>query len=333
MTIINKIEIDNVKYTPNSIKNAIINNEPIEEKLHVIIVCSNPSQYASRYILTREFIKRMEIEETNIILYVVELSYNTKFYITDVNNKNHLRLNANIPLWHKENMVNIGVQRLLPVNWQAMAWIDADIEFENPAWALDTLKVLNGSCDVVQLFSHACDMDINKITIGAYNSFGYCCVNNTLHKTDTMINFPHTGYAWAITRKAFDKMGGLYELGILGSGDHVMAKSFLGDAQTIIHPSSHVDYFDSIKKFEEKVKNFKIGYVPGVIRHYWHGSKVNRKYMDRGKILIRWNYSPYKHVEKNTDGLLIPTTKCPRGLLNDIMQYGKDRNEDEGRNL
>jgi hypothetical protein len=331
MTIINKFDIDNVKYTPNGIKNAIITNQPIEEKLHVIIVCSNPSQYASRYILTREFIKRIATEEKNVLLYVVELSYDTKFYITDVNNKRHLRLNAKTPLWHKENMINIGVQRLLPDNWKAMAWIDADIEFENPSWALDTLKVLNGSYDVVQLFSHACNMDIDKITIAMFNSFGYCYVKNTLHKTDTANTSPHTGYAWAITREAYDKMDGLYDLSILGGGDSIMAKAFIGLGKQAIHPSSHVDWFETIKLFEEKVKNFKIGYVPGVIRHYWHGSSVNRKYMTRHQILVRWNYSPYTHIEKNSDGILIPTSKCPKGLLVEILQYGKDRNEDECR--
>ena len=51
MTIINNIEIDNIDYTINSTKTAIANNNPIEEKLNVIIVISNPCLYAKRYIL------------------------------------------------------------------------------------------------------------------------------------------------------------------------------------------------------------------------------------------------------------------------------------------
>ena len=330
MTVINNIEIDNVHFELNIIKNAILNNDPIEEKLHVIIVCSNPSQYATRYILTREFIKRMEMEETNIILYIVELSYNHKFHVTNPNNKNHLRLYTEHPLWHKENMINIGVKKLLPLHWKAMAWIDADIEFENPSWALDTLKILNGSCDVLQLFSHACDMDIKNYSMSVFNSFGYCYSKNKLNKA-LGINYPHPGFAWAITRKAYDKIGGLYELAILGSGDHVMAKAFIGNGKTAIHPTSTSDYFDSITRFEEKAKLLRVGYVPGVIRHHWHGSKVNRKYVERWQILTSCNYSPYEHITKNQDGLLVPTDKCPKKLLEDIIQYGKDRNEDEGR--
>ena len=60
MTIINGIEIDDINYKVNDIKYAITNNEPIENKLNVIIVVSNPCLYATRYILLKEFVKRFE---------------------------------------------------------------------------------------------------------------------------------------------------------------------------------------------------------------------------------------------------------------------------------
>ena len=54
-----------------------------EDKLNVIIVISNPCQFARRYILCKEFIKRIEEEEENVELYVVEMIYpNQKFIIT-----------------------------------------------------------------------------------------------------------------------------------------------------------------------------------------------------------------------------------------------------------
>jgi hypothetical protein len=106
--------------------------------------------YIRRYILMNEFLKRMEMEETDVIVYVVELAYkNQRFVITDAKNKRHLQLRAETPLWHKENMINIAVKKLLPKTWKAMAWIDADLEFESATWAKDTLKILNGCKDVV----------------------------------------------------------------------------------------------------------------------------------------------------------------------------------------
>jgi hypothetical protein len=74
----------------------------------------------------------------------------------------------------------------------------------------------------------------------------------------------------------------------------------------------------------------KLGYVPGVIRHYFHGSKKNRKYMERWQILVENQYNPNIHVTTNDFGLLIPTEECPQKLLDDIMQYFSERNEDEG---
>ena len=175
MTVINNIEIDDIKYCENEIKAAICNNEPIEEKLNVIIVISNPCQYGTRYLLAREFVRRMELEESNVDLYIVELAYNNQqFYVTEKGNKKHLQIRTQTaPLWHKENMINLGVKYLLPKKWKAFAWIDADVEFENATWALDTLKVLNGCKDVVQVFSHCVDMDKEKLTMKVFNSFGY----------------------------------------------------------------------------------------------------------------------------------------------------------------
>ena len=46
MTVINNIEIDYIDYKRNIIKDAIQNNDTIEDKLNVIIVESNPCQYS-----------------------------------------------------------------------------------------------------------------------------------------------------------------------------------------------------------------------------------------------------------------------------------------------
>ena len=334
MTIINGIEIDNIEFTYNDIKAAIQLNEPIENNLHCIIVISNPCLYARRYILAKEFIKRMEYEE-NIKLYIVELAYgDMKYYVTESHNPMHLQLRAGLDqvLWHKENMINIAVNKLLPKTWKAIAWIDADIEFDNNSWALDTLKILNGCKDVVQIFSHAIDMDKHMNAMSIYPSFGF---QYTKKRPYGLIgnNFWHPGFAWAMTRKAYEKVGGLYSLSILGSGDHNMAFSFLGNGIKSINQLTTDGYKKSVLEFEKKAINIRLGYVPGMIRHYFHGSKKNRKYMERWQILVTNNYNPYIHITKNDDGLLIPTKECPQQLLDSIMQYFSERNEDEGYEL
>ena len=152
MTVINNIEIDDIKYCENEIKSAINNNEPIEDKLHVIIVISNPCQYGTRYLLAREFVRRMELDESNVELYIVELAYNDQqFYVTEKSNKKHLQIRTKTaPLWHKENMINLGVKYLLPKKWKAFAWVDADVEFENVSWNFKELDEYKKVLEIVK---------------------------------------------------------------------------------------------------------------------------------------------------------------------------------------
>jgi hypothetical protein len=329
MTIINGIEIDDITYTINEIKQAIQFNEPLEKKLHVIAVISNPCLYATRYILMREFIQRMELDEPNVELYIVELAYGSqKFIITDSKNPKHLQLRTEVPLWHKENMINLGVQKLLPKNWKAFAWIDSDLEFENNTWAIDTLKVLNGSKDIVQIYSHAVDMDKQKLTMSVFNSFGYQFTKQNKY-SGVGANFWHPGYAWACTRKAYEKMQGLFDKGILGSGDHNMALSLINNGLKSVNNNAHENYIQSVIDYQKRVQGLRLGYIPGVIRHHYHGTKANRKYSERWQILVSNQYDPIIHITYDKNGIIIPTLCCPNKLKDDIYNYFDERNEDE----
>ena len=328
MTVINNIEIDDIQYKRNIIKEAVLNNDPIEEKLHVVLTISNPCLYARRYILIKEMMNRLELEETDIIVYVVELAYKKqRFIITDSKNPRHLQIRTETPIWHKENMINLGIQKLLPKNWKAVAWIDSDLEFENISWAKDTLKVLNGTKDIVQIFSHCVDMNIDEEAMSVFVSFGYQYVKGLPYRREIK-NFWHPGYAWACTRKAYEKMGGLYEDAILGSADNVMALSLIHQGLRGINEKSTDDYKESVLRYQNGVKSLRLGYVPGVIRHYFHGSKENRKYGDRWKILLNHNFSPREHLTHDENGILIPSPECPTEMLDEILNYFKERNED-----
>lgn len=337
--LIDNLKIDDQDYTinyiSNNIKNSLKNNKKIEEKLNVIICCSNPCQYESRYKLAIDFIKRMNDEE-NVNLYIVELIYDIKdkdqqkFYITENNNVKHLQIKSNSsPLWHKENLLNIGIKKLLPENWKSIAWIDADIEFDNVHWVDDTLKLLN-TYDIVQLFSHALDLNSNENTMSIFSGFGYQYTHKKEHcHGGNPNNQWHPGYGWAMNRNAYDKMSGLFEYGILGSGDYHMAMSWLGMAEKTFNNKLSEGYKKSILNYQDKCKNLLIGYVPGIIKHYFHGHKKKRFYTERWQILIKHNYDPYIHLSQNDIGLLIPSETCSQEFMKDIMNYFISREEDE----
>ncbi len=328
MTIIKGIE-NMIDYKANDIKLAIKNNEPIEEKLNVILVISNPCLYARRYILLKEFVKRFELEEENVNLFIVEMVYgDQKYAVTDKNNARHLQLKTDDPIWHKENMINLGVRYLLPAHWKAFAWVDADIEFENNNWALDTLKILNGAKDVVQLFSHCVDMDRQGNNLNIFNGFGYCFNKNKTY-TNKGSDYWHPGYAWAITRRAYEKVGGIYDKGVLGSGDSIMALSFIGKSANMNHPNYNKDFNNSMVEYQINASKLRLGYTPGVIRHYFHGSKENRRYTDRWQILMNNQYSPITHLRYDASGILVPSEEFSLNFKQDIFNYFLERKEDE----
>jgi hypothetical protein len=329
MTVVNNIKIDNIHYKTNQIKYAIKNNEPLEEKLNVIIVVSNPCSYKKRYKLLIDFVNRFEHEEDHVNLYIVEMIYGDQtFTVTDKNNKNHLQIKTDTPIWHKENMINLGVKYLLPKNYKAFAWIDADLEFDSNTWALDTLKILNGCKDVVQLFSHTIDMNYDNTTLNNFSSLGY---NFSKGKEYTIkgLDYWHPGFAWAITRKAYERIGGLYDKGVLGSGDSIMALSFIGMVSKMHNTKYHLDYNKSMIDFQEKVNGLRLGYVPGLIHHHFHGTKQNRQYTERWKILMVHSFSPIKHLTYDTKGILTPTKEFSEEFKKDIMNYFKERKEDD----
>ena len=181
--------------------------------LNVVCCISNPCAYKRRYDLARAFFQRMRSDDL-VRLFVVDLCYGEQeFQVTTATDPAHLQVRANSGevLWHKENLLNLGVARLLPSDWQSFAWIDADVEFLEPSWAQDALDKLR-THDVVQLFSHALDMDARGNSMAVFSGFCYRLIEHNLERAEGPHNYPHPGFAWALTRHAFDRTGGLLSL-------------------------------------------------------------------------------------------------------------------------
>ena len=160
------------------------------------------------------------------------------------------------------------------------------------------------------------------------NIFGYS-FNNEKKFTTKGQDYWHPGYAWAITKKAYDKIGGIYDKGILGSGDSIMALAFINKAESMNNINYSDDYNNSMLEYQLKASKLRLGYVPGVIRHYYHGSKKNRQYTERWKLLMKHNYSPIEHLTYDKQGILIPTETFPFDFKEDIMNYFRERKEDD----
>lgn len=168
---------------------------------------------------------------------------------------------------------------------------------------------------------------MNNISLSP--SFGYQYENKRPYVKNNFLNYWNPGFAWACTREAYEKMDGLFQYSIIGGGDSNLAFCILNSGVSSIVPECTNEYKKKLLEFNNKINTLKLGYVPGIIKHYFHGSKKNRKYIERWQILVNNKYSHDEHITINNDGLLIPTDKCPKLMLDQIMEYFKERNDDE----
>jgi hypothetical protein len=70
-----------------------------------------------------------------------------------------------------------------------------------------------------------------------------------------------------------------------------------------------------------------IGYMSGMLLHYWHGKKKDRGYKSRWQILIDYMYDPEFDIKRDWQGLWQLNENKP-GLRDEIRKYFRERNED-----
>ncbi len=142
----------------------------IPEQLHVVTAIANPARFHSRWALYRDF--ERHVLATGATLTTVEVAFGErKHEVTEAGNPRHIQLRTSHELWLKENLLNIGISRL-PSAPEAryIAWVDADIQFTRPDWAVETIHQLQ-HYDIVQMFSHAQDLGPAGEPLGVHEGF------------------------------------------------------------------------------------------------------------------------------------------------------------------
>lgn len=294
-------------------------------QLHVLCVISNPARYRTRYELYKRFEKMCL--DAGVTLWTCEVAFGDRpFEITDPTNPRHLQLRTFFELWHKENMLNLLCARL-PQDWEYAACVDADITFTRPEWPVETIQKLQHHY-VVQMWSECNDLGPDYQVIQRHQGLMYRYRNNL--PLGERYDQGHPGYAWAYRREAWDHLGGQLDTAILGSADKHMGLSLIGRAWQSVKPDINQAYYDEILRWQERAERYlthDVGYVPGLINHWWHGKKKDRKYLERWKILIRNDYVPHLDLKRDWQGLYQLTDRSPQ-LRDDIRDYFAQRNED-----
>jgi hypothetical protein len=305
--------------------------QPISAPLYVIAPIVNPSRYRSRYALYRDFEKY--ITDAGAVLYTVEAAYgNRDFEVTDSANSRHIRLRTDHEVWHKENLINIGVSRL-PADWKYVAWIDTDVRFARPDIVTETIHQLQ-HFSVVQMFAHAADLGPKHEPLKAFEGF----VAQWMRHDQAPANIRqyslwHPGYAWACRRDAWDHLGGLIEFAIVGSADRYMACALIGEIAQSLNPDlirTCPTYAAWCFEWQERAEIYirrNIGFVDGLLLHYFHGAKKKRGYADRSAVLRENRFDPARDIKRDWQGLWQLTDRKP-GLRDGLRSYFRSRDED-----
>lgn len=297
-------------------------------QLHVITVISNPVRYESRYRLFQAFVE--EMKKADVQLHVVELAFgNRPHQIPESHHYHLIKVRGHDEIWIKENLINIGASKF---DWDRLAWIDADVAFEHPEWASETLDQLE-HYDMVQLFSNAVDLGPNYEHLNTHTGGMYAYLKGIPYKIGAYGGHWHPGFAWATTRRAFDAVGGLIDTGIAGAGDHHMMLALIGQAERSFPTGLNHSYRAPILRWQALAEQYikrNVGYVPGLLRHQWHGKKKDRKYWDRWQLLIGPDYRPEINLVKDGQGLnrLIDSVPNYIQLRDGLRGYFRARDED-----
>jgi hypothetical protein len=303
-------------------------------RLHVFAARSNPLGWSAPHRNWLRFARHMA--DSGVSLTVVECAYGEEPFQCEAAGLRHIGVRAKTRGWNKENLINLGVQRTPEAHY--IAWLDADVMFRRPDWAEATLHALQ-HYDVVQPWGDAYDLGPNGEHMAHHRSFcrqfferqPLFATHSGYWQGDGGPNvYPHSGYAWAMTREAYDWLGGLFELGGMGSGDHHMALALVGLADASIPHGATPSYQREVKRWEERALrhvNYNLGYVPGTVEHLFHGRKGDRGYLSRWEMFVRHRFDPLEDLKRNSHGVLEFAVNKPE-LRHDFDLYLHSRCED-----
>jgi hypothetical protein len=308
-------------------------------EMWAITACFNPAGYKNKYDHLERF--SAAVRAQGLKLLVVELAIRGQpFAVPDATADRVIRLSSDTVLWHKERLLNIAVSAL-PADCDKVAWVDADLLFENANWVAETCDLLERYM-VVQPFSDYCFLakgvlpapfgpDQQLTGSESLPSLAFARLVNDLSREAHAL----PGGAWTARRWLIEKHG-LYDRFILGGGDAAMAWAMYGLATewqgawgwfNVVMPGELMhDLGNWSDGFHRDVQG-SVYFTPGRVFHLWHGDRKQRRYVLRFLTLRKAGFDPA------TD-LALDGNRCWRwnsdkpGLHREVEEYFRARKEE-----
>jgi len=308
------------------------------EMLTVVAVLNNPLRWNTRVAHFRNLINHLIASRARVV--IVECAYGERpFEIADQPGIKLVQVRSKTVLWQKENLIRLGL--LHAGDWNYAAWIDGDSHMTHPDWVMETLhalqlyKVVQISSEMISLGPKHEHLGVAPSLMKRYQDHLWDTQpgpNGSIYddsNLDWLKKHGYPGLAWAYRREAYDDLGGLLDLCILGSGDHHMAYGLLGLPDPTAERGG-CRYAAMVSAWRERASRHicgDVGLVPGVAVHFWHGNYAKRRYSSRWHILSENEYDPDRDVCYDAQGLLKLTGNKPQ-LRDELRVYFSQRDED-----
>jgi hypothetical protein len=325
--------------------------DPCKVKFFAVTVYSNLRKYRRRKHLYHRFAEMCE--HAGVHLITVELAFGQRhFEVTEMGNPYHMQLRSHEEFWHKEQLINKGIdygRRLFP-NADRVAWIDCDCRPARPPkeWFEETWDALN-RYQLVQMWEWLQPLDYTQNHLDRPNpSFmaNYVKYGTPYPKSHKgyPVQWGSPGLAWAANISALDDIAdsltgpGVPDVAILGAGDWYLSHCLIStlplpDFQKANYSPGYMRYWQRKQELCQRYIRRDVGYVEGLVLHDFHGPTAKRGYNTREKILINGQYDPYTDLKKDWNGLYVIETHELRQILmyDQIRAYFKQRDEDDIR--
>jgi hypothetical protein len=312
------------------------------DDLGLVTCYFNPSGYVTKLENYRIF--RDRIDRSGLRLWTVECAFGDQPFTLPKDDPQVIQIRSQSVLWQKERLLNLGIQQL-PKDIQKVAWLDCDILFSNPRWAIETSQLLE-TRSVVQPFMRVFRLppgtDAYRGTAESWRSFAYVhSLNAELVRQGNFHQHGHTGLVWA-GRRDWLAAYGLYDALVSGSADHLMAHAIFGDFDSacvtrimgqetpLQSPlrSHFLRWGETLHRAIGASTRGALGYVPGAVLHLWHGETVNRRYVTRHDELMRCGFDPTVDLRLGPMGTWEWNSDKPE-LHQWAVDYFTDRQEDQ----
>lgn len=300
------------------------------KELGAVCCYFNPCHYRTRRLNYHLF--RAGILATGIHLLTVELAFgDDDFELTGVDNL--LQMRSRDVMWQKERLLCLGIERLAEDGFSKLAWLDADIRFQNPHWPEALARALD-NVSLVQIFSRG-------LILGPGRGHGLerPGVVWQLHTSNLFQpRRSHLGLAWGAPTHLVRRLG-LYDAAVIGGADALICYAPFFVPRNPLAPQQfeqlasalqlnslrQAHYHEWATRFAALVHG-KLGYVEGTVEALYHGMLTHRSYLARQGILA--DFDPAHDLRLNADRCWEWATAKPE-MHRQVREYFLQRREDE----